>query len=417
MTKKRRIIITVILSIIESIGCFSLYEYFTIIDNAIGNLLTHIVPVGALFGLNYYILAPGIYYIFSTLYHFFGHYELISKKFNEIAENCVAWLADIDQRWGVIDIAEECQNANTCEGLLAFINVGSNKRYSSIYRDSFQSIVNELTDKGLASKSLNHETVVCTSMVLYLYALEIKTSDQFLNYKNKFNDIAQNLWSIKSEYGWGVYLEKSNRNNSSIANTFWALRALNEYKDISHTQEYYNMVRRVFEYSNDSVFGYSSADYRRLWPTAMSVILYYNVDETLRNSLKEIYNVKEAINFVYKQFCVKKMEIETETLVGIEEKNKGAKKAPWTHIAIEVSIEALVLAFKNGAISTVKMDLVIERIKKICKTNLVYTDDSRTKCYYIPRDMQKNPNGIYTFPTAYFAWGLSNFDFNEGDKK
>ncbi len=416
MTRKRRTIITIILSLIECIIYFSLYDYFINIETVI-SFLTQIVPVGILFGINYYILSPFLYFVCSKLWQLTGHYKYVSKQFNDIAQKCVAWLIDLEHNWGVIDSAPECQNANTCEGLLALKKTGLSNRYNYVYTDAFNRVINELTDKGLTSKSLHSETVVCTSMILYLFALEKKSSNQFDGYEDKFNAIAQNLWSVRSEAGWGVFLEKSNVNNSSIASSFWALLALNEYENIAHSQDYYDMVRRIFEYSNDSIFGYSRGDSSRLWPTAMSVVLYYSVDNILRCNLNEVYNIRQAVNYIYKQFCLEGTEIETETLSGIEEKCDGAKKAPWTHISIGMVLEALIMAFKNKSISILKMDLVVERVKKICKTNLVYIDDNRTKCYYVPHNMQKKANGVYTFPTAYLAWGLSRFDFYERGKK
>lgn len=244
-------------------------------------------------------------------------------------------------------------------------------------------------------------------MILYIFALDQKEpTSAYNNLKNKFENIAQNLWNNKSENGWGVFIEKANKNYCSIVNTFWALRALNEYPSISQSEEFYLFIRQIYELSYNSLFGYNSNDCPRLIATSMSILLYYSLDPSIQVRLDDIYSVDIAIKYVYKQFCHKKIEFEMETLLGTHTSNSTAKKAPWTHICIAYSIEALTFAYQNKRINFLMMNILIGRIKKMCKS-LVYINNTNNKCYYIPKGIQNRHDGVFTYPTAYFIWGLS----------
>ena len=68
--------------------------------------------------------------------------------------------------WGAVDKATETQNANTCEALIALYKSGMYK--NEVFRSTLSKINLEVNERGLCSKSLGKETVVCTSMILYL---------------------------------------------------------------------------------------------------------------------------------------------------------------------------------------------------------------------------------------------------------
>lgn len=410
--KREKIILTIMLTAVEGLVSYVLYRHNIINTNSWWIVfLSYVTPVGFLCFLNYYIFSPVFLYIAMRIWCWFGHYERISRKFSIIATQCVTWLNNIKHHWGVVDTAKECQNANTCEGILAIKKTKLDLRYKISYKEALDDVLRNITDKGLASKSLNHETVVCTAMILYIYTLESKTSVEILQYKEKINTIVQNLWSVRCNKGWGVFVEKTNEDECIIANTFWALRALNEFP-ISRDEEYRVMLRRIYEYANDSLFGYVIGDFPRLCTTAMSVVLYYNLDECARNVVKEVYDVKKAVDFVYKMFCHKGIECELEILSGVGLKSPGAKKAPWTHVTIGFVSEALVYAYKNKDLGLLKMNNFLRCVKNVCKKRLIYVNGNDQQCYYVPKDMETNNLGIYTFPTAYMAWALSVIDFN-----
>lgn len=405
--KKKLIAVTVVLSLIEAFFYYILSSKGQLDnDNWLITFMSYAMPMGFLCFLNYYLLAPALIWIGRNFWHILGHYGYISHKFSEITTKGIVWLVDCNVHWGVIDTANECQNANTCEGILAIKKAKLNLRYSIIYSKALMEVLNNTTIHGLASKSLRHETVVCTSMILYIYANEDSQELEYLT--PKFNNIAKRLWEVRAENGWGVYIEKTENVDCSFANTFWALRALNEYELVC-SQEFGHMVRNIYELSSDSLFGFTMGDIPRVSVTSMAVTFYFHLDENIRKDIDEVFNVSKAITFIFKQFCIKGIECELEILQGLEKRSQGVKKAPWTHVTIGFAVEALVSAYKNNKLSLAKMDILVERIKLICKKRLVYIDEHR--CYYVPKNMETRTDGKWTFPTAYLIWALSEFDF------
>lgn len=410
-TNREKLVLTVVLTLVEGIAGYILYKNNIFKAESFWILfLSYVTPMGFLCFLNYWILSPLFIRIGLRIWSWLGHYKRVSKQFNKIAIQCVVWLKNVKKHWGVIDTAEECQNANTCEGLLAMKKTKLDQRYKVVYEEALFSILNSVTERGLASKSLKYETVVCTSMILYIFSMERKTNEKMLAFEEKFNNIASVLWEVRCNNGWGVYIGKTDEADCSIANTFWVFRALNGYS-ISRSADYRIMLRRIYESSSNSLFGYSAGDVPRLCTTAMSVAVYYSLGEQSRTMVREVYDVRIAVEYIYKMFCYKGVECELEVLSGLETKSHGVKKVPWTHVTIAFVTESLVEAYKNGDLNLIKMNYFIGCLKKICKKRLVYVNGNNQQCYYMPKDMEINSKGIYTFPTAYMAWALSMFDF------
>lgn len=404
-----KIIITCALTIIEGIVGFLLYTNNLLDINGWWSFfLTCIAPVGLFYLINFYVLSPIIISISLVVWEKLGHYGLVTKMFFSYAQSCISWLNNTSVHWGEVNIAKDCQNANTCEGLLAMKKTGLDIRYKTTYLDTLNQLMNSVTSKGLISKSLQCETVVCTSMVLYLYLLESKNNKDMEKFKTKLDCVAKNLWDAHCNEGWGVYIIKPSQENCSFANTFWALRALNEYYS-DNPPEYLKMLRHIYEASNNSLFGYNSTDTPRLCTTAMSVSLYYSLNNTSRQLVDEVYDVKKSVEYVHSVFCDKGVECEVEIINGLQSKTVSTKKGPWTHITIAFVTEALVNAYTNGHLSVVKMNSFIGRLKKICRRELMYVNESKTQCYYMPKGMIPGVNGIFTFPTSYMAWALGTF--------
>ena len=405
--KKKVIAVTVALSLIEAFLYYILSRDGKIDnDSWLITFMSYAMPMGFLCFINYYLLAPVLILFSRSVWHMMGHYGYISKKFSNVISKEIAWLIDCRVHWGVIDTAVECQNANTCEGILALKKAKMSSRYSNIYTNALKEVLDNTTEYGLASKSLRHETVVCTSMILYIYTNECFDGKEHL--AQKFNGIANHLWEVRSECGWGVYVEKAENIDCSFANTFWALRALNRC-GFRHLQEFRHMIRNVYELSNDSLFGFTMGDVPRVSVTSMAVTLYFHLDEELKRNIDEVFSVSKAIAFIFKQFCIKGIECELEILQGLEKRSQGIKKAPWTHVTVGYAVEALVAAYKHDKLGLAKMDILIERIKFICKRQIVFVDEHR--CYYVPKNMETRTDGKWTFPSAYLVWALSKFDF------
>ena len=416
MERKSKVItaITVALTIVELIIYYIIrkcgYLNFLLPEDSdwISEFLGFVTPAGIIYLLNYYIIAPVLYCLMCGIWHLTGHYERISKYFDIQVKQCISWLIQTPMHWGPLYTSEQCQNANTCESLLALKKTNYDVKYRVIYEQARENVLNNVTDSGLPSKSLNFETVVCTSMILYLIALEKKAGDIITHeLAEKFERIARNLWNCKSERGWGVYVEALEPEYSCVANTFWALIALNNYS-VAQTEEYDSFVKSIYEYSNNSVFGFVIGDRPRLCTTAMAVILYFSLDNMLQEAINQVYDVNIAIDYIFDNFCIKNIQCETETLRGIDLKSPGSAKAPWTHMTMGFAMEAISLAYKNKKLSLIRMDIYIHKLKKICNTRLVRLSEQQ-QCYFIPEGMQLRDNGVYTFPTAYFVMGLGAF--------
>lgn len=409
--KKIKITLTIILSVIEFIILYLLRKqgfFSSFTDENIGwihDFLSYVTPAGIIFLINYYIIESVLYQILYWVWQLMGHYEYVAKWLHEQTDNCIAWLNLAAKHWGSLNNSEECQNANTCEALIAMQKMNYVEKYKNIYDNARNDLYKNVTTKGLQSKSLQYETVVCTSMILYLNALEKNSGKPVENLTEEtFQRIAKGLWECRSERGWGVYVEKMGPEFACVANTFWALRALNYY-DISEREEYAKFVKSIYEYSHNSTFGFVIEDGPRVCTTAMAVILYFSLEKEIQKSIDQVFNVNIAINYVFEKFCIKNIQCETESLVGIDIKCPGSKKAPWTHMTMGFAMEALNLAYKNGRLSLAKMDIYIHKVKTLCKKRLVYVSESH--CYFIPEGMELRGNGIFTFPTAYFLMGLS----------
>lgn len=416
MERKSKVIITItiILTIIELVTYSIIRKcgYFDFLSsedsNWINEFLGFVTPAGIIYLLNYYIISPALYYLICIIWHLTGHYGRVSKYFDIQVKQCISWLIQAPMHWGPLYTSEQCQNANTCESLLALKITKYDAKYRVIYEQARENVLNNVTVNGLPSKSLNFETVVCTSMILYLIALEKKAGDSITSeLEEKFEMISRNLWNCKSERGWGVYVESLEPEYSCVANTFWALIALNNYS-IAQTKEYTYFVKRMYEYSNNSVFGFVIGDRPRLCTTAMAVILYFSLDDMLKAAIDQVYDINVAVDYIFDNFCIKNIQCETESLRGINLKCPGSAKAPWTHMTMGFAMEAINLAFKNKKLSLIKMDIYIHKLRKLCKTRLVKLSEQQ-QCYFIPEGMQLRENGVFTFPTAYFVIGLSAF--------
>lgn len=414
MKKGARIGCTIVLFAVEIIillRVITISELEEFVNNSSWwiDLFSLTAPVPLLYTVNYYMLAPAVYYTARFVWHNTGHYNYYKKRYGEIITNSIGWLVNIRTRWGVVDQAEVMQNANTCEGLLALRASGKYREKSEIYKQAFCSVIDNAVEDGLPSKSLLKPTVVCTSMLLDLVAQERKDPTDIIENYEIYEGIAQKLWSVRTtSHGWGVYVTKTKDENCSLANTYWALRALSGYS-VGQNKEFCDYVKSIYEHSRQGKFGFSFGDNPRLSVTSMYLSLYYHLDLETRKKISGTYDHKAAINFVYDMLVLKDTQLEFETLLGIDIAGKGGPaKAPWNHITIGYAIEALLLAYKNKDLSIIKTDLLFSWINRTIKKNVKTVDGGL--CYYIPHNMEHNSKGIYTFPTAYLIQGLSQVD-------
>ena len=411
MKKSVRIACTIGLFIAEIMVlllCITLDELQSFIESSGWwiDLLSLITPIPILYAINYYLLAPGVYRIACFVWHNTGHYNFYKKRYSVIISNAIDWLVCLKTHWGVVDQAAVMQNANTCEGLLALRASGKHSEKSEIYKQAFRSIIDNAEEEGLPSKSLSMPTVVCTAMMLDLVAQEQKKSMNVIADYTVYEKMAKKLWSIRTEsHGWGVYVAKTKDENCSLANTYWALRALSKYS-VGKTEAFRDYMKSIYEHSRQGKFGFSFGDNPRLIVSSMYLSLYYHMDLETRKKISEAYDHKAAIDFVYKKLVLQNTQLEVETLSGMDIAGKGGPlKAPWNHVTIGYAIEALLLAYQNKDLNILKTDLLFIWINKTIDKNVKTADGGL--CYYIPHNMEHNNKGIYTFPTAYLVQGLS----------
>ncbi len=411
MNTKIRIIITIFISVLELIICknCNFCELFMFEKVWLTDFISMLTPAGILYLLNYYIFAPVIFYTFQIVGIAMRNYRILDNKYEKLINQSINWLLRCKKHWGVDENAEILQNANTCEGLLALRKSKKYKEKNETYKNAINVVLNNTTNEGLPSKSLNKPTVVCTSMILDIVAQEREESSGVVIDYEKFELIAENMWNNRSNVGWGVYIKKGNDTECSFANTYWALRALNKYR-IGKTKDYKEYLKLIYEYNNNGKFGFQKGDISRLTTTAMYLCLYYSLEECNKKDIGASYNRKKAIEYIYKSFIKDDVQIEKETIWGIKDDNiPGAIKAPWTHITIGYVIEALSMAHKNNDIGKIKFCIILNRINQIVKENVTYVNDEC--CFYMPNNMERSNYSCFTFPTTCFVQGLSSVKF------
>lgn len=373
------------------------------------NLLSIAFPAGILHILNQYVLSPLIYFLTIYIKHNIGRNIYYKKHYKAVISKAVNWLVSCNVHWGIENRSATEQNVNTCEGLLAIRAAGLQQEKSAIYKKAFQTVLSNMTDGGLPSKSLQRPTVVCTSMLLDLVAKERDNPCGILIDYDRFEKIACTLWNARSQKsGWGIYITKAKENECSLANTYWALRALSQY-EVGKSDEFREYLKLIYQHSYQSTFGFHHSDSPRLITTAMYLNLYYCIDSTLQNALAVTYDPKKALEFVYDSFVTNNVQIENETLYGVKvDKTPGPIKAPWQHITVGYALDVLLTATYNRVLSLPKRNLLFIKINKLIRNDV--KSDGAGRCYYLPQNIEHCNTGIFTYPTAYFVLGLGRIN-------
>lgn len=372
------------------------------------NAYSMLFPAGIIHAFNYYVLAPLFCWSYLKVKCYFFRRRCVSREYALVIEDSINWLVSCKTHWGLESNANIAQNANTCEGLLALRLANQHKVRAEIYANAFKMIDLNASVNGLPSKSLQRPTVVCTSMLLYLVAREFEDPVDGISIdRNKYHEMAQRLWEARSEKsGWGVYVDKvAEDNECSLANTYWALRALSQF-EIGRSEEFCRYIRLIYQRGNSSRFGFKAGDSPRLTTTAMYLCLYNELGAKVRTLLSSVYNPTEALSYIYANFAPDHVQIEHETLLGLNNgNNPGPVKAPWKHIAVGYALDALLVAVHNKDLSTAKANRLFSEIAKLVRDYVMVRGEGH-RCY-VPKDMEYCSNGDFTYPTAYLVQGLS----------
>ncbi len=325
------------------------------------------------------------------------------NRYTTVMHNLANWLISLPQHWSTYDTGTITQNANTCEGLLAMKCIGYDLRKKTIYQNVLNRLVDSATERGLTSKSLHAETVVCTSMMLFLVALENQVDDK--TKMGTFFQTAEYLWNMRNEAaGWGVYCERTEEKFCCTVNTCWALIALSQYPAIADTAEYKMFCRQMFELDSDGLFGFYIGGKPKLIATAMYLCLLHMLTDSEQAEIRKIFDYQKAVDFVFDCFIMKNIQVESEELYGIDKDNSGITKVPWNHITCAAALTVLAKAYQDGVVSESKWIKVLQYLDDLILVDTV--SPTYSKQFYVPNGIDIPRVGIFTFPTAYLLWGL-----------
>lgn len=317
------------------------------------------------------------------------------------------WLLSRPAHWGITGTASEPQYANTCEGLLALRGSGYYETKRESYKSAFLTLTEGVMPTGLPGKTVNRPTVINTSMLLSLAALEKQSSSGAIDSFDLYDDIASNLWFLHSEDGWGPLILKAGKKECRLVNTWWALYALLQYGYLERPEEesaFRNLLISIYEKNRGGTFGYSSSDGPRLTVTAMYLLLYYDLPADLRREIGRDYDRRAAADFIWRRFVQEKCQVEVESVDGTFAGGSYIAHTPWKHIASAYAMRSLAAARRNRDLSAAKMNSVYLRASEILNRDL--RSPAVGESCYLPADIELPRTGPYTFAAAHLILGL-----------
>ncbi|MCI8584215.1 MAG: hypothetical protein HFH13_13960 [Dorea sp.] len=336
------------------------------------------------------------------------NYIMSLKDFMFVTENYIAdYLKAIlfcNCKWGTCTYDDIPQNTNTCEGIMALILAHQTENYADVIQKGIIYLTGEVKNAGLVSKSLGIETVVPTAMYLYI----CKKSDK-KDLIKKAEKIAYELWSVKSELGWGLYV----RNMFGYANvgcTYWAVMGLEQYSNISES-EFQLYLSSLFKYNGTYCFGQTINDVNPqipcLYSTAMMYIIYMHLTKEYKKIIGKRYNREKAIAYIVKHFDNPFFLVEQEGIDGVEMEGKtSVHTVNWSHLTIHYSLRAIALAIENREIDEEMIREIIVRIYAVLEK---YSGRSDGRLYWSAPNMtlERGKRGKIIFPTMHVLIGIS----------
>lgn len=359
------------------------------------------------FLLIWFLIAPPICRFLKNLRFKLSTLRNIRRQIRSRQRSLLNWLLSRPAHWGITGTASEPQYANTCEGLLAIRSAGFLEKKRESYRSAFQTLTEAVVPTGLPSRTVNRPTVINTSMLLYLIAMEKKSPTGVVDSFDLYDEIAANLWFLHAENGWGPLILRADKKECRFVNTWWALRALYQYGYLERAEEgdaFRQLLTAIYEKNRGGTFGYSPSDAPRLTVTAMYLILYYDLPRALREEIAGDYDPRAAADFIYDRFITEKCQVEVECVDGTFAGGTYIAHTPWKHIASAYAMQALAAARKNGDLPRRDMDDVYRRTSEILSQDL--RSPAANESCYIPADIEISRTGPYTFAAAHLILGL-----------
>jgi hypothetical protein len=359
------------------------------------------------FLLIWFLIAPPICRFLKNLRFKLSTLRKIRRQIRSRQRSLLNWLLSRPAHWGITGTASEPQYANTCEGLLAIRSAGFLEKKRESYRSAFQTLTEAVVPTGLPSRTVNRPTVINTSMLLYLIAMEKKSPTGVIDSFDLYDEIAANLWFLHAENGWGPLILRADKKECRFVNTWWALRALYQYGYLERAEEgdaFRQLLTAIYEKNRGGTFGYSPSDAPRLTVTAMYLILYYDLPRALREEIAGDYDPRAAADFIYDRFITEKCQVEVECVDGTFAGGTYIAHTPWKHIASAYAMQALAAVRKNGDLPRRDMDDVYRRTSEILSQDL--RSPAANESCYIPADIEISRTGPYTFAAAHLILGL-----------
>ena len=369
--------------------------------------LADLLAALVVFLLIWFLIAPPICRFLKNLRFKLSTLRKIRRQMRSRQRSLLNWLLSRPAHWGITGTASEPQYANTCEGLLAIRSAGFLEKKRESYRSAFQTLTEAVVPTGLPSRTVNRPTVINTSMLLYLIAMEKKSPTGVIDSFDLYDEIAANLWFLHAENGWGPLILRADKKECRFVNTWWALRALYQYGYLERAEEgdaFRQLLTAIYEKNRGGTFGYSPSDAPRLTVTAMYLILYYDLPRALREEIAGDYDPRAAADFIYDRFITEKCQVEVECVDGTFAGGTYIAHTPWKHIASAYAMQALAAARKNGDLPRRDMDDVYRRTSEILSQDL--RSPAANESCYIPADIEISRTGPYTFAAAHLILGL-----------
>jgi len=357
--------------------------------------------------LIWFIIAPVICAFLKNLRFSLSTKRKIRGQIRSRQRSLLNWLLSRPAHWGITGTASEPQYANTCEALLSLRGTGYYEKKRESYRGGLQTIIEAVVPTGLPSRTVNRPTVINTSMLLCLAALEKQKSTGVIDSFDLYDEIAANLWFLHAEDGWGPLILKASKKEARLVNTWWALNALFRYGYLERPEEgaeFRQFLTGIYEKNRGGTFGYSASDSPRLTVTAMYLLLYYDLPKSVREEIRHDYDPQQAAEFIYRRFVDEKCQVETESIDGTFAGGTYIAHTPWKHIASAYAMQALAAARKNRDLSPKKMNEVFRRTSQILSGDL--RSPAVNESCYLPSDIEVPRTGPYTFAASYLIMGL-----------
>ena len=357
--------------------------------------------------LVWFAIAPAICNLLRDLRFSLSTKRKIRKQILSRQRSLLNWLLSRPAHWGITGTASEPQYANTCEALLALRRTGYYEKKRESYRGALQTLTEAVMPTGLPSRTVNRPTVINTSMLLCLVALEKQKSTGVIDNFDMYDEIAANLWFLHAEDGWGPLILRAAKKEARLVNTWWALNALFRCGYLERPEEgaeFRQLLTGIYEKNRGGTFGYSASDSPRLTVTAMYLLLYYDLPEQVRAEIRQDYDPQLSAAFIYRRFVEEKCQVETESIDGTFAGGSYIAHTPWKHIASAYAMQALAAARKNRDLSSAKMNEVFRRTSAILSGDL--RSPAASESFYLPSDIEVPRTGPYTFAASYLILGL-----------